>query len=104
MNDNIEKLKKVREKKENLENKLRQLNNQLKKIEKQDIAKERKARTKRLIERGAILESLIPHVVDLSNEEMQDLLIEVFNHSSVSSKVEEKLKQIREHSSDTDVT
>lgn len=103
MNDNLKELKEVRDKKENLEKQLRQLNNQLKKIENKDVVKERKARTKRLIERGAMLESLIPHAVDFNNEEIQEILIEVFNLSSVSSKVEEKLKRIRQHNSDTEV-
>lgn len=39
---------------------------------------ERKKRTRRLIERGAILESVIGNATDFTNEQIQALLIEVF--------------------------
>ena len=51
--------KKIKDKIDDTEERLRQLINQKQKILKQDIVKRRKAWTYRLITRGAILESLI---------------------------------------------
>ena len=41
-----------------------------------DKQAERKARTRRLIERGAILESVFPETADLSGEEVKAFLFE----------------------------
>lgn len=49
---------------------------------------ERKKRTRRLIERGAILESVIGNATDFSNEQIQALLIEVFSSEFARSAVE----------------
>lgn len=56
---------------------------------------ERKKRTRRLIERGAILESVIGNATDFSNEQIQALLIEIFSADFVRAKVE-KLRQSTE--------
>lgn len=45
-------------------------------------------RTKRLIERGEIFESVIGNAEDFSNEQTQSLLIEIFSSESVRAKVE----------------
>jgi len=58
----------ARTKKEQSENELKVLLNR-----KRDT--ERRERTHRLIERGAILESLVDGLDDLTNEQVQDLLI-----------------------------
>lgn len=50
---------------------------------------ERKKRTRRLIERGAILESVIGNSTDFSNEQIQALLIEIFSSEFARAKVEE---------------
>lgn len=50
---------------------------------------ERKKRTRRLIERGAILESVIENSTDFSNEQIQALLIEIFSSEFARAKVEE---------------
>lgn len=50
---------------------------------------ERKKRTRRLIERGAILESVIENSADFTNEQIQELLIEIFSSKFASAKVEE---------------
>lgn len=50
---------------------------------------ERKKRTRRLIERGAILESVIENSVDFSNEQIQTLLIEIFSSEFARAKVKE---------------
>lgn len=54
---------------------------------------ERKKRTRRLIERGAILESVIGNAEDFSNEQLQALLIEIFS----SEFAKEKIKNFWEH-------
>lgn len=75
------------------EEQIRQLNNKKKRLISEQKQAERKKRTKRLIERGAILESVIDNADDFSNEQLQTLLIEIFSSESVRSKV----KNLREH-------
>ena len=65
--------KEIKDKIDDTEERLRQLKNQEQKILKQDIVKRRKERTHRLITRGAILESLIENVEDLTDEEINIL-------------------------------
>jgi len=57
-----------------IEERLAQLENQKKKLIQKQKADERKARTKRLIERGAILESLIDGAAELTNEQITSIL------------------------------
>lgn len=54
---------------------------------------ERKKRTRRLIERGAILESVIGNAEDFTNEQIQALLIEIFSSEFARAKVEETREQ-----------
>ena len=68
--------KEIKNKIDDTEERLRQLKNQEKKILKQDIEKRRKERTRRLITRGAILESLIENAEELTDEEIKILLEE----------------------------
>jgi secreted Zn-dependent insulinase-like peptidase len=51
--------------------KISQYENQLKAIKQKQKSEERKARTKRLIERGAILESLIENADNLTNDQIK---------------------------------
>ena len=77
----------------NLNDQIRKINEQIKQLQNKKktlLAKEseekRKKRTKRLIERGAILESVIGNAEDFSNEQLQALLIEItdfFSHSRI---------------------
>ena len=62
-------LEKAMQKKEQLEHQMSRLLNR-------DKQAERKARTRRLIERGAILESVFPETADLSGEEVKVFLFE----------------------------
>lgn len=62
-------LEKAMQKKEQLEHQMSRLLNR-------DKQAERKARTRRLIERGAILESVFPETADLSGEEVKAFLLE----------------------------
>lgn len=75
-------------KKETYENKLIQLKNQGKKLEKTASIKERKRRTHRLIERGAILESFIEDASELSGAEIKAILEKVFSKNKDEGKTE----------------
>lgn len=68
MADISEKIAKAEEEIKQLQNKRRKLLNQQKN-------EERKARTRRLIERGAILESLLEQPEQYENEQIKGLLI-----------------------------
>ena len=57
-----------------IENRLTQLQNQKKQLIQKQRAEERKARTRRLIERGAILESLIDGAEALTNDQITHIL------------------------------
>ena len=75
---------------------INQLTNKKKRLISEQKQAERKKRTKRLIERGAILESVIGNAEELSNEQLQTLLIEIFSSESARAKV----KNLREHTAD----
>jgi TolA-binding protein len=59
---------------ESVQEQIRQLENQRKRLIQEQKERERKARTKRLIERGAILESLIPEADAFTNEQIKAFL------------------------------
>jgi hypothetical protein len=61
-----------------IEEQIPQLKNQQRQLAQKHKADERKARTRRLIERGAILESVIPKAETLTNEQVQTLVREAF--------------------------
>ena len=71
-----QKSKEIKEKIDDTEDRLSQLQNQENKILKRDIVKRRKERTHRLIKRGAILKSLIENTEELTDEEIKILLEE----------------------------
>ncbi len=56
------------------EEEIRQLQNKKKKLLNQKRGEERKIRTHRLVERGAILESLLEQPEQYTNEQIKDLL------------------------------
>ena len=85
--------KEIKNKIDDTEERLRQLKNQEKKILKQDIEKRRKERTRRLITRGAILESLIENAEELTDEEIKILLEE----ATKTKEFKETLKIMREN-------
>ena len=60
------------------EKKLLQAKHRLEEAEMRDRQKERKARTRRLIQEGAILEKALPQVQRMSLEQLEDLLWEIF--------------------------
>ena len=57
-----------------IENEIRQGENKVKRLEQKINQQERNDRTRRLIQRGAILESFIPSAVRFSNEQIKMLL------------------------------
>ena len=59
--------KTMEERIESVQAQIRQLENQKKRLMQEQKERARKARTKRLIERGAILESLIPEADTFTN-------------------------------------
>ena len=67
---------KVNAETEKLEKKQEQLTRQIDKLLTRDRKAERNARTRRLIERGAILEGVFPKLIELSNDEVQAFLVE----------------------------
>ena len=60
------------------EKKLLQAKHRLEEAEMRDRQKERKARTRRLIQEGAILEKALPQVRQMTLEQLEYFLFEVF--------------------------
>lgn len=60
------------------EKKLLQTKHRLEEAEMRDRQKERKARTQRLIQEGAILEKALPQVMQMTLAQLEDFLCEVF--------------------------
>ena len=60
------------------EKKLLQAKHRLEEVQMRDRQKERKARTRRLIQEGAILEKALPQVQRMSLEQLEDFLWEIF--------------------------
>lgn len=60
------------------EKKLLQAKHRLEEAEMRDRQKERKARTRRLIQEGAILEKALPQTTQMILEQLEDFLCEVF--------------------------
>ena len=60
------------------EKKLLQAKHRLEETQMRDRQKERKARTRRLIQEGAILEKALPQTTQMTLEQLEDFLCEVF--------------------------
>ena len=67
--------KQKKDEREEVLKEIRQLENRQKILENKQCNEERKARTRRLIERGAILEGIFPLAADLSGVEVKAFLI-----------------------------
>ena len=76
-------MKKSKDEVQAVREQIRQLENRQKILLNKKSDAERKERTHRLIERGAILESVFPSVIPLSNEEVKALLSDVSQLSEV---------------------
>jgi len=60
------------------EKKILQAKHRLEEAQMRDRQKERKARTRRLIQEGAILEKALPQTTQMTLEQLEDFLCEVF--------------------------
>lgn len=60
------------------EKKLLQAKHRVEEAEMRDRQKERKARTRQLIQEGAILEKALPQTTQMTLEQLEDFLCEVF--------------------------
>ena len=63
---------------EEIEKEMLQLKHRLEEAQARDRLKERKARTRRLIQEGAILEKALPQVQRMTLEQLEVFLCEVF--------------------------
>lgn len=61
----------------------KQKENQLAKIQKQEREKEHSVRTRRLIQKGAVLESVDPNLAQLNEEQLKACLREIFSNHTV---------------------
>ena len=74
------------------EKEIRQLENRCKRLVGSQSQLERKARTRRLIERGAMLESFIPEAETLTNEQIMSVLMASF-HTTAAVQAVEKVRE-----------
>lgn len=72
-------LKKLKAEKADNTEEIRQLNNRIKIITNRERDAERRERTHRLIEKGAIIESLLPATITLSGEEFKAFLLHLLD-------------------------
>ncbi len=63
---------------EEIEKEMLQLKHRLEEAQARDRVKERKARTRRLIQEGAILEKALPLVQQMTLEQLEEFLWEAF--------------------------
>lgn len=68
-------LERLKDEQEKTQNELRQLENRQRILKNRQRNEERKARTRRLIERGAVLEGVFPLPPDLSGENVKAFLL-----------------------------
>lgn len=73
----MKELEKMQAKQQKVQNEIRQLENRQKILLNRQSDAERRARTRRLIEHGAILESIFPALVGLPGEEVKAFLLAV---------------------------
>ena len=73
----MKELEKIQAKQQKVQNEIRQLENRQKILLNRQSNAERRARTRRLIEHGAILESIFPALAGLSGEEIRAFLLAV---------------------------
>lgn len=73
----MKELEKVQAKQQKVQNEIRQLENRQKILLNRQSDAERRARTRRLIEHGAILESVFPTISAMTGEEVKEFLLAV---------------------------
>lgn len=84
-------LNKINAQIEAAETEIRQLQNKEKRLMQEHSQLSRKARTRRLIERGAILQSLIPDADTLTNEQIKTVLL-VALHTTAATDALQKMR------------
>lgn len=82
-----EKMTKLDEQIAKVNEKIEKLTKQKKELLSKQSEEKRKKRVSRLIERGAILEKAIGNAENMSNEQIQAFLIDVFSSDSVRAKL-----------------
>ena len=83
-----EKMAKIDEQIAKVNEKIEKLTKQKKELLSKQSEEKRKKRVSRLIERGAILEKAIGNAENMSNEQLQAFLIDVFSSESAKAKIE----------------
>ena len=73
----MSKLDELRAEQQRIQMQIRQLENRNKILLNRDADAQRKARTRRLIEHGAVLESIIPTTKEMTGEEVKALLTQL---------------------------
>lgn len=73
----MSKLDELRAEHQRIQTQIRQLENRNKILLNRDADAQRKARTRRLIEHGAVLESVIPVAKDMNGEEVKAMLAQL---------------------------
>lgn len=86
----MKELEKLQAEQEKVQREIRQLENRQKILLNKQSDAERRARTRRLIERGAILESVFPALAGLSGEEVKAFLLTVSRLSGVPKLPQDK--------------
>lgn len=94
----MKELKKLQTEQEKVQREIRQLENRQKILLNKQTDAERRARTRRLIEHGAILESVFPSLAGLPGEEVKSCLLSLFRLPGVP-----KLPESRPESPETEV-
>ena len=84
----LDNMRNIDEQIQKVQTEIEQLQNKKKRLISEQKKEERNMRTKRLIERGAILESIIGNATDFTNEQIQHLLIDIFSDNGVRAKAE----------------
>ena len=97
-----EQISELQEEREKCDVKLKQLQNQGKKIEKLANEKERKRRNHRLIQRGLIVERVIKNPLMFTNEEIEELL-KVATHTEEYRQAYEEMINGKDMEDETDI-
>ena len=97
-----EQISELQEEREKCDVKLKQLQNQGKKLEKLANEKERKRRNHRLIQRGLIVERVIENSLMFANEEIEELL-KVVTHTEEYRQAYEEMINGKDMEDETDI-
>ena len=97
-----EQISELQEEREKCDVKLKQLQNQGKKLEKLANEKERKRRNQRLIQRGLIVERVIKNPLIFTNEEIEELL-KLVTHTEEYRQAYEEMINAKDMEDKTDI-